>query len=125
MANPGMPLPATPEQPFWLARPDIEGETRIIYQTAKPHDISAHNAFSARDVLRAANGEKPLWVLSGQEALVEAIAVGVDNQAAIDGLKSMLHRREVGNDDPTLRVLDAEFALYGPRGRGMHQFGRF
>ena len=122
MARSEMPQITTAEQPFWLARPDSEDEARIIYKTAKPHDVSRYNAFSACDVLRAAGELDPHEEVGERELEQRAIAVGTDNQIAIKGLKDLIERR---GDDPTLRVIEAEYALYGPGGRGMHQFGRW
>lgn len=117
-----MPVPTTNEGPFWLARPNIDGETRIIFQTAKPHGNAKANAFSPWEVLHAANGEQTPLVLSPKEVLAQALAVGVANETAIAGLRKMLKQR---TQDPNIRDLKSEYAIYGPTGRGMHQFGRW
>lgn len=117
-----MPIPTTQEKPFWLARPNEDSEARIIFQTAKPHDTSKANAFSPWDVLRAANGEQAPLVLSPNEVLAQALAVGVANETAIAGLKKILKQK---TQDPNIRDLKSEYAIYGPAGRGIHQFGKW
>lgn len=115
-----MPIPTTPDKPFWLARPNIEGETRIIFQTAKRHDVDLVNAFSAHDVLLAAGVVRGPLEMSQEDATVAAITLGASHELAITGLLKKLKKR---NQDWPTRIMESESALFGlNHPYGMHRW---
>lgn len=121
MTEIGMPIPTTSEHPFWLARADVEGETRLIFQTAKPCDVSRYNAFSARDVLLAAGELELTEDVNEGDLLVRAIALGVEHEEAIAGLIKVLERRST---DPAIKRMESELAIFGYGYDPMHQWSK-
>lgn len=94
MRRPEAPVAVSTAAPFWLARPFVAGETRIIYATARRADADAANAFSAHDVLRAAGcGDALLDSISESDATKCALKIGTANELVIDGMRTMLQAR--------------------------------
>lgn len=88
------PRPVNPETPFYLTHPESPEQTEIIFGGLRPCNASEYNQFSARDLLRAADGTKPLWVLSEEETLEKAKALGASHEDAIAGLSLMMQTRQ-------------------------------